>query len=123
MLATKQQAPLLLLIMIRCILAQPGALSSARRALPARACNTADQYCDRLAAFYIHTEGHSWRNSTNWLTNASYCDWHGISCDNNNTTPQRLHFFDNLLGGALPSEVGQMPGVEQLLLFNESKLR
>jgi len=96
MLATKQQAPLLLLIITRCILAQP---DSSRRALPLRACDTADQYCNRLAAFYSYTGGTSWRNSTNWLTNASYCDWHGISCDSNNT-PWRLRFFGNLLGGS-----------------------
>ena len=125
----RPQTALLLLLITLCILAE-GLLSGRpfnstsplrRAAKSAPLCNTADEYCNRLTVFYLSTQGWQWRNNTNWLTNASYCDWFGITCSGG--TPWRLRFVNNKLRGSLPSEVGQMPGVRQLEFFNETRLR
>lgn len=37
--------------------------------------------CEKLAAFYLSTDGDNWHNNANWFVTTGVCDsWYGISC-------------------------------------------
>ena len=75
-----------------------------------------------LAVVYFSTNGASWFNSSNWLTPESECNWYGIGYE---TLPGVINMIDmssNNIKGSLPSEIGQLRGLERLIL-NENKLR
>eukprot|EP00550_Attheya_septentrionalis_P005119 CAMPEP_0198284478 /NCGR_PEP_ID=MMETSP1449-20131203/3945_1 /TAXON_ID=420275 /ORGANISM="Attheya septentrionalis, Strain CCMP2084" /LENGTH=459 /DNA_ID=CAMNT_0043981567 /DNA_START=151 /DNA_END=1533 /DNA_ORIENTATION=+ len=99
-----------------------------------------------MAVFYFSTEGSRWREckapndfnspaeielaneacnitseygddpkSNAWLTPESECAWGGTSC-NTGTTMDSIDFQDNIIAGLLPSELGQLTGLENLAL-------
>ena len=70
---------------------------------------------DVLVALYIATDGDSWRQNTNWLTDASLEDWVGVSV---NTLGQvtRLHLSSNDLTGPVPAELGKLASLQGLYL-------
>ena len=70
---------------------------------------------DVLVALYIATDGDSWRQNTNWLTDASLEDWVGVSV---NTLGQvtRLGLSYNDLTGPIPAELGKLASLELLYL-------
>ena len=75
---------------------------------------------DVLVALYIATDGDSWRQNTNWLTDASLEDWVGVSV---NTLGQvtRLPLLNDLTG-PIPAELGKLASLEGLYLPQQPEL-
>ena len=99
---------------------------------------------EALVALYHATVGPNWINSANWLTDAPFGEWHGITTDDagrvtelrlpenglSGEIPPELGGLANLrvaelsgnhLGRALPPEVGRLAGLEVLDL-NQNQL-
>ena len=74
-----------------------------------------------LEAFYNATGGNSWRRSTNWLqgsTNIDFANWFGVTVENNDV--KTISLSRNSLTGDVPSEIGNLLGLENLTLYRNS---
>ena len=60
---------------------------------------------DALIALYDATDGASWTNADNWLTDRPLNEWHGVGVDDAGRVA-RLQLPDNNLNGELPSALG-----------------
>ena len=63
---------------------------------------------DALVALYWTTDGETWRNSDNWLTEAPMSMWHGVTTDENGRVIE-LDLWYNDLSGTIPPELGILP--------------
>ena len=74
---------------------------------------------DVLVALYNTTGGDSWKQDTNWLTDASLQDWFGVSV---NTLGQvtGLSLSGNSLTGSIPAELGKLGSLQWLSLSGNS---
>lgn len=73
-----------------------------------------------LELFYAATNGPSWTNNDNWMTEAPLGDWHGVDTDDQGrVTGLRLR-ENNLKGGPLLVELGDLSSLTSLnLSYNE----
>jgi len=70
-----------------------------------------------LALFYSTTSGDQWLNNSLWLSESSECDWFGIHCDSySNTIITKIDLSSNALKGYIPSEIGELRGLEEIYL-------
>jgi Leucine-rich repeat (LRR) protein len=69
-----------------------------------------------LMALYNSTNGDNWYNNTGWGTEASYCEWFGVTCDQNGQV-KIIDLSFNGLTGTLPSEIGDLPMLTVLRLY------
>jgi len=70
-----------------------------------------------LALFYNVTSGDKWLNNSLWLSENSECEWFGVHCDSySNTIITKIDLGSNALKGYIPSEVGEIRGLEELKL-------
>ena len=98
------------------------ALAAFLTATLALACSSAtrragDVNTDRaaLAALYNATNGSSWQDDTNWLSNRPLGEWHGISTDADGRVTE-LSLGSNQLSGPIPSELGNFANLLGLWL-------
>ena len=75
---------------------------------------------DALVALHNQTNGSNWKTNYNWLSNAPLDSWYGVEADANGRV-RRIVLNENNLEGELPSEIGQLEGLEWLAL-NENQL-
>ena len=75
-------------------------------------------YEDRAAliALYDATGGPDWRRNQNWLSDRSIVWWRGVAVDGETGEVKRLTLTSNGLRGELPSELGDLKGLEVLRL-------
>lgn len=71
--------------------------------------------CNALVALYSSTNGDSWTNKTNWLTNTP-SNWFGVTVNSGHVTGINLQL--NQLSGPLPSELGDLPALQTLYLYS-----
>ena len=74
-----------------------------------------------LVAFYNATNGDSWDDNTNWLSDQPLATWHGISI-NSNGRVQGISLSENGLQGILPAEIGDLTNLKWLFL-NGNEIR
>ena len=102
----------------------PGERSGDGAYLPARerihdpgADGTADR--EVLEAFYDATDGASWNNRTNWLSDMPLSEWHGVTTDGRGRVTG-LALRDNRLRGGIPTELAGLTRLRVLSLgYNE----
>ena len=102
----------------------PGERSGDGAYLPAReriddpgADGTADR--EMLEAFYDATDGASWNNRTNWLSDMPLSEWHGVTTDGIGRVTS-LALRDNRLRGGIPPELAGLTHLRVLSLgYNE----
>ena len=70
-----------------------------------------------LAALYNATNGSSWQDDTNWLSNRPLGEWHGVSTDADGRVAD-LRLDGNQLSGPIPAELGNLDNLEYLYLRN-----
>ena len=72
---------------------------------------------DVLVAFYHATDGDNWRDSDNWLSDASIGTWYGVTTDDSGRVIE-LVLWQNNLNGTIPSELGNLSSLNILNLFD-----
>ena len=70
---------------------------------------------DVLIALYNVTGGPKWKNSTNWLTDQPLKTWYGV--DSFGGHVYNINLSNNGLSGELPSELGNLSGLQSLSLY------
>ena len=70
-----------------------------------------------LATLYNATNGSSWQNDTNWLSNGPLGEWHGVSTDADGRVAG-LSLRGNQLSGPISSELGNLANLRGLSLNN-----
>lgn len=65
-----------------------------------------------LVTFYNGTNGESWHNNTNWLTDAYVEDWYGITVYDGHVTG--IELVSNNLGGTIPVELSLLDSIRSL---------
>lgn len=83
---------------------------------------------ESLMAFYRATDGDNWLNNSGWGTDEPIYDWYGISCnkerqgDDSDWTLSNLSlmFFENNLTGSIPSELFEIPILEEIIIRGNS---
>ena len=68
-----------------------------------------------LHALYNATDGASWTNSDNWLSDAPLSDWHGIKTDDDGRITE-IYLIGNNLSGEIPAALGKLNHLEGLYL-------
>ncbi len=77
-----------------------------------------------LVALYDSTNGANWTNKTGWENSATTdpCEgnWHGVTCNANNTTVTKINLYSNNLKGTIPPEIGNLANLTELRLTYNS---
>ena len=64
-----------------------------------------------LAALYNATNGSSWRDDTNWVSNRPLGEWHGVSTDADGRVAG-LDLRDNQFSGCVPVKLLDMTSID-----------
>ena len=83
------------------------------------AAQTAEQDRKALEALYNATDGANWTDSTNWLSDESVGEWHGVTANADGRVTDLL-LSDNNLAGAIPPELGDLDGLKRVDLYDNS---
>ena len=75
-----------------------------------------------LAALYNATNGSSWQDDTNWLSNRPLGEWYGVSTDADGRVAE-LDLVDNELSGPIPSQLGNLANLYAWLSLSYNQLR
>ena len=68
-----------------------------------------------LSDFYDSAKGSEWTDSTYWLDEyESYCNWHGVTCDNDKNNAIELNLRNNGLSGRMSESIGELTFIEKL---------
>ena len=70
-----------------------------------------------LALIYLSNGGDDWINNDKWMTKAHECEWYGVQCNVYEGMVDMLDLSSNNLKGFLPSELGELRGLEYLVRF------
>jgi len=70
-----------------------------------------------LIKFYHSTGGTGWKENAGWLTNQNVCNWHGVTCEDNDEIIELVLKENNLIG-TIPSEIGMLTNLRRLILSN-----
>ena len=70
-----------------------------------------------LQQLYDATDGRNWHTNDNWYTNAHYCEWYGVTCDNAKSVVN-IVLGSNKLQGTVPTAIYQLPNLKRLSLFS-----
>ena len=71
-----------------------------------------------LSLLYYNDDGTYWLRQNYWLTHESECDWYGVSCDIYPGIISRIDLSSNNLVGSIPSELGQLRTLEELVMHS-----
>lgn len=79
---------------------------------------------DILIEFYSATGGENWTNNTGWIdgvsnTDCNYCNWYGISCDQNSKITD-INLSYNNLNGTIPPSLASLDKLENLILSSNN---
>jgi len=67
-----------------------------------------------LSDFYDLAKGAEWTDRSNWLDEyASYCDWKGVTCDDDKNHVTKLNLVNNGLSGRLSESIGNLTFIEE----------
>ena len=80
--------------------------------------NDADAERAALVALYDATGGNNWTDNTNWKSQEPVGNWYGVTVESGAVT--ELNLTANSLNGEIPSEIGDLSGLEELWLGNNA---
>ena len=70
-----------------------------------------------LTALYNATDGWSWKDNTNWLSDLPLAEWYGVQTDANGSVTA-LDLSINDLSGEIPPELGGLSNLVELWLYH-----
>ena len=74
-----------------------------------------------LSVFYDDAKGMEWTNGSLWLDEyASYCDWKGVTCDDEMNHVIKLNLTNNGLSGKLSKTIGNLTFMKELDLSDNN---
>ena len=74
-----------------------------------------------LSDFYGDAKGAEWTNGSLWLDEyASYCDWKGVTCDDDMNHVIKLNLTNNGLSGKLSKTIGNLTFMKELDLSDNN---
>ena len=76
---------------------------------------SANSQRDALTSLYGATDGATWKENENWVTAAPLRDWHGVTASRSDTVTL-LWLLQNDMNGPLPSELGSLTNLTQLIV-------
>merc|ERR1712071_36290 len=83
---------------------------------------TEEEQYSLLNSMFIETGGSSWGDSTNWGDESiSFCDWHGIDCDESKNV-NIVFLSGNGLTGTFPTTLGLFSSTLQILVLDDNSL-
>ena len=82
---------------------------------PVSVCESMNTDRDVLSVLYNELNGPDWTESENWLTEVPIGEWHGVETDTEGRV-RSITLVNNRLEGDIPSELGQLTGLETLNL-------
>ena len=74
-----------------------------------------------LVGLYTSTNGKSWTNNDNWLSQAPLASWHGVTVDVDGRVTG-LDLSDNNLSGSLPSSLSKLADLKNVNLEGNARL-
>ena len=77
----------------------------------------ADLMRGALIALYESTDGPNWKQNENWLSDAPFEDWYGVSTDAEGRVTQ-LSLVDNRLRGTIPRQIENLKTLRRLWLYS-----
>ena len=89
---------------------------------PAPPANESSEDRAALAALFDATGGTEWRRSQNWISDFSMRGWQGVVVNHESGRVTHLMLTSNGLRGELPSELGSLEELEELLLAGNEGL-
>jgi hypothetical protein len=76
-----------------------------------------------LTALFDATLGRSgWKETGAWLSEATTCDWYGVTCDDSGEVTE-LNLFDNELRGDVSQEMWSLTKLRTVVLAANGRLR
>jgi Leucine-rich repeat (LRR) protein len=72
-----------------------------------------------LELLFDATDGSNWHTKQNWYTNAHFCEWYGISCDDGKSVVS-IVLGSNQLRGTVPTAIYQLPNLARVSLFGNT---
>ncbi|MCY4474437.1 MAG: ABC transporter substrate-binding protein [Chloroflexi bacterium] len=72
-----------------------------------------------LTALYNATDGWSWKDNTNWLSDLPLAEWYGVQTDANGSVTA-LDLSINDLSGEIPPELGGLSNLVELWLYHNN---
>lgn len=72
-----------------------------------------------LELLFDATDGSNWHTKQNWYTNAHFCEWYGISCDDAKSVVS-IVLGSNQLRGTVPTAIYQLPNLGRISLFSNN---
>lgn len=75
-----------------------------------------------LTDFFATCNGGSWGVNENWLSDESFCTWHGITCDNDSKLVE-LELRNNELECEIPEAVFDLPSLQVLDVTGNSNVQ
>ena len=79
-------------------------------------CEGYDLERNTLEVFYKATNGPTWKNNTNWLSDAPLEEWYGVNTSYFDGRIRQLDLNDNGLSGEIPRGLSQLTHLERLQL-------
>jgi len=73
-----------------------------------------------LALLFLSNGGDTWIDNQNWMTQEHECEWYGVSCNAYEGMVDEIDLSYNNLSGPMPPELGEMRGLERLILYGNS---
>ncbi|MBR8537888.1 T9SS type A sorting domain-containing protein [Carboxylicivirga sediminis] len=73
---------------------------------------------DALVTLFNSTDGHNWRDNSNWNSSKSVNEWLGITVKDGHVT--EIELANNMLKGPLPKQIGEFPMLESLNLWKNN---
>lgn len=72
-----------------------------------------------LVRFYELAGGDTWTENSGWLQEMAI-DWYGVTIDESSKQVRKIELPDNNLNGILAPEIGNLAGLDTLVLFNNN---
>jgi hypothetical protein len=69
-----------------------------------------------MASLFYSLGGADWKVNTSWMTNSSYCEWHGIKCNRRMTDIEELDLSENNLLGEIPMALALVDSIAVISL-------
>lgn len=77
---------------------------------------------EALVAIYNATDGSQWALNKGWMSDKNVSEWHGVAVEKGRVVRLNFGFRGNNMAGYIPSEVGNLTALRELVFYKNPKL-